>query len=131
MTNVACAAFVILLCMMLCQSGLIKANAFTGATACMWACYFPLRTFPQRSDDADTAGAWELLILTCLGVVAADGAAPSVLPTLAGVAVGVAASVTRPLAAVVAAGTTSTLSLLEPPAAAVDLALAPLLSLAG
>jgi len=53
------------------------------------------------------------------------------LPTLAGVAVGVAASVTRPLAAVVAAGTASTLSLLEPAAANVDLALAPLLSLAG
>ena len=83
------------------------------------------------SDDTDTAGGWGLLALTCLGVVAADGAAPSVLPTLAGVAAGVAASVACPLAAVVAAaGTASTLSLLEPAAADVDLALAPLLSLA-
>ena len=85
------------------------------------------------SDDTDTAGAWGLLALTCLGVVAADGAAPSVLPTLAGVAIGVAASVTCPLAAVVvdAEPAASTLSLLEPAAAEVDLALAPLLSLAG
>jgi len=67
-----------------------------------------------------------------LGSDASDGAAPSVLPTLAGIAVGVAASVTRPLAAaVVAAGSASTLSLLEPAAADVDLALAPLLSLTG
>ncbi len=84
------------------------------------------------SADAHTAGARELLVLTCLGSVASDGAAPSVLPKLAGVAVGVAASVACPLAAVVvAAGTASTLSLLEAAAADVDLALAPLLSLAG
>ena len=83
------------------------------------------------SDDADAAGAQELLVVTCLGVVASDGAVPSVLPTLAGVAAGVAASVACPLAAVVAAaGTASTLSLLEPAAADVDLALVPLLSLA-